>query len=553
MSKKFKSILALLTACILACTVLAGCGGSGTTEKTENAGDATTVKQELTFSQSSEIPSLDQQLINSMPSTEVSNAIFEGLVRLHDGKVQPGMAETWDISEDGKTYTFHLRDAKWSDGKPVTANDFEYGIKRLLDPKTGAAYAFAGYMIVNGEAYNTGKITDASQVGVKVIDEKTLEIKIANPAPYFLGYLSLACFMPTRQDIVEKYGKDFALEAANNVYNGPFILEEWKHESNVTLKKNPDYWNKDAVKLEKVTILQITDPNTALSMYENGELDWVYVPNTLWDKYKDNPSVKLMMNGAVDWLRLNLNAKDRPWLANLDFRKALNYALNREEYVNAATKGLYLPYSRLVLPLVAGAKGGKYTEECPIDGYPLSGDMEKAKEHLDKAMAALNIKDPKDISLELKFSDAAGDKPLAEVLQDQLTRNLGITVTVNPVTYKQKLADDVAGQYEAVYNGWMPDYDDPMTYLELFESNNTQNSTGWKNPEYDRLIEAARVETDPVKRQQYFWDAEKLLIEECPFVPLQCRQVAYLEKENLKGISRYFVGSDVDFIYAYFE
>ncbi len=182
-----------------------------------------------------------------------------------------------------------------------------------------------------------------------------------------------------------------------------------------------------------------------------------------------------------------------------------------------------------------------------------AGDMEKAKEHLDKAMAALNIKDPKEISLELKFSDAVGDKPLAEVLQDQLTRNLGITVTVNPVTYKQKLADDVAGQYEAVYNGWMPDYDDPMTYLELFESNNTQNSTGWKNPEYDRLIEAARVETDPIKRQQYFWDAEKLLIDECPFVPLQCRQVAYLEKENLKGISRYFVGSDVDFIYAYFE
>lgn len=352
MSKKLKSTLALLIACFIACTALAGCGGSNKPKEEAEPG----VKQELTFSQSSEIPSLDPQLMNAMPSVEVSNAIFEGLVRLHEGKVQPGVAETWDISKDGKTYTFHLRDAKWSDGEPVTANDFEYGIKRLLDPNTGAAYAFAGYMIVNGEAYNTGKIKDASQVGVKAIDEKTLEIKIANPAPYFLGYLSLACFMPTRQDIVEKYGKDFALEAANNVYNGPFILEEWKHESNVTLKKNPDYWNKDAVKLEKVTILQITDPNTALSMYENGELDWVYVPNALWDKYKDDPNTKLMMNGAIDWLRLNLDAEGKPWLANMDFRKALNYAIDRQEYVKAATKGLYLPYSRLVLPLVTGTK-----------------------------------------------------------------------------------------------------------------------------------------------------------------------------------------------------
>ncbi|HHW03358.1 MAG TPA: peptide ABC transporter substrate-binding protein [Thermoanaerobacterales bacterium] len=551
MKKKFVSIIALLLVILIASTTFVGCGSKNSEEKgnAESAGKS----QVLTFAQTAEIPSLDPQLQNSMQSFEVTNAIFEGLVRLHDGKVQPGMAEKWDISSDGKTYTFHLRDAKWSDGQPVTAYDFEYGIRRLLDPKTGSAYAFAGYGILNGYEYNTGKVTDVSKLGVKALDEKTLEIKLANPAAYFLGYLSLPCFMPTREDIVEKYGNNFALEAENNVYNGPFILKEWKHESGVTLEKNPDYWNKDAIKLDKVNILQITDPNTALSMYENGELDFVSIPNTLWDKYKDNPKTKLIMNGAIDWLRLNLNAPGKPWLANKDFRKALNYAINREEYVNTATKGLYLPYTRLVLPMVVGAKGGKYTEESPIDIYPTTGDSAKAKEYLAKAMAALNIKDPKDITLELKFSDSAADKALAEVLQDQLTRNLGITVTIKLVTYKQKLADDTAKQYDAVYNGWMPDYDDPMTYLELFESNNSQNSTGWSNAEYDKLIEAARTEVDPVKRQQYFWDAEKILVDEAPFVPLQCRRLGYLEKDNLKGMSRYFVGSDIDFVFAYFE
>lgn len=545
---KLKSIFILFLAIVLTSSTLVGCGG-GSSQQAETTDEL----QVLTFSQTSEIPSLDPQLQNSMQSFEVSNAIFEGLVRMHNGQVQPGIAEKWEISPDGKTYTFHLRDAKWSDGQPVTAYDFEYGIRRLLDPKTGSAYAFAGHIILNGFEYNTGKITDVNQLGVKALDEKTLEIKISSPAPYFLGYLCLPCFMPTRQDIVEKFDTEFALEAENNVYNGPFILKEWQHESGVTLEKNPNYWNKDAIKLDKVNILQITDPNTAFSMYENGELDFVNIPNTLWDKYKDNPETKLIMNGAVDWLRLNLDASGKPWLANKDFRKALNYAINRQEYVNIATKGLYFPYTRLVLPMVQGAKGGKYTEECPIDYYPETGDLAKAKEHLEKAMQALNIKDPKDITLEMKFSDTAADKALAEVLQDQLTRNLGITVEIKLVTYKQKLDDDVKRQYESIYNGWMPDYDDPMTYLELFESTNSQNSTGWSNTEYDRLIQAARTETDPVKRQEYFWEAEKILVEECPFVPLQCRQLGYLEKDNLKGMSRYFVGSDIDFVFAYFE
>lgn len=555
MKRKTKRILACIMTIMMIASMLAGCGGQGTeTEKAqETSGQESEKQQVLRFSVVSEIPTLDPQKQNSMPSMEVSNAIYEGLYRMHNGKVIPGMAERHEVSEDGKTYTFYLREAYWSDGKPVTAHDFEYGIKRLLDPATAADYAFAGFCIENGYEYCSGQITDPDLVGVKALDDRTLQIKLTNPATYFAGYTNQPCFYPVRKDLVEKYGKDFGLEAANNVYNGPFILKEWKHEQGLVLVKNENYWNKDAIKLSEVDIYVVADSNTALSMYENGELDFVNVPMALSEKYIQTGEAKVYMNGAVDWLRLNLKAEGKPWMANLDFRKALNYALDREDYVKTVTKGLYFPHTRLTLPMVAGAKGGIYTEETPIDIIPTKADVEKAQEHLQKAMEDLKITNPADISIEIKVSDTENDKRMAEFLQDQFTNNLGITVEIKPVTYKQKLADDTSSQYVTIYNGWMPDYDDPMTYLELFETNNSQNSTGWSNAEYDRLIESARKETDPIKRQQMLWDAEKILVEECPFVPFQCRQVAYLQKDNLKNLCRYFVGSDLDYVFAYFE
>lgn len=542
------SILALLMATTLAGSVFAGCG-----TKADSTSSSTSKGQSLTFSVLDDVPTLDPQLQNSMASAEVNDEISEGLVRLHDGKVQPGMAKTWDISADGKTYTFHLRDAKWSDGKPVTAQDFEYGIKRLLNPKLASSYAFAGYNILNGEEYNTGKITDPNQVGVKAIDDKTLEIKLKAPTAYFLAYSSSDCFHASRQDLVEKYGTKFGTDASSNVYNGPFILKEWKSQNSLTLEKNPNYWDKDSVKLQTVTVLVVKDGQTALNMYNSGDLDFVTIPTESVESYIKSGKAKVYMTGADDWMRLNLNAAGKPWLNNKNFRKALNYAINREDYVKTATKGLFFPATRLVLPMVTGANGGKYTDECPIDTYPVKGDKAKAKEYLAKAMSELGITDAKKMTLELKTSDDENSKKMAEVLQDQLSTNLGITVTIKMVTYKQKLDDDTKKQYEAVYNGWMPDYDDPMTYMELFEGNNSQNSTGYKNPEYDKLVEAARIETDKVKRQQELWDAEKILVDDCPFIPLQFRQSAWLCKDNLKGLVRPFVGSDIDFTYAYFK
>ena len=246
----------------------------------------------LVFSMEAEIPALDPQKSNAAPSFTVGNALFECLVRNVDGKVRPGAASKWEVSPDGKTLTFHLRDAQWSDGKPVTAQDFENGIKRLLDPKTAAEYAFAAYYITGAEAYNLGKNPSADSVGVKAVNAKTLTVKLNNATPYFLGYLGFYCFAPVRKDIIEKYGATYATSADKAVYNGPFVLKEWKNEQRKLLVKNPGYWNPSAIKLSAVEILQISDTSTALSMFENGELDFVEVPSNLYKQYEQKGLAK---------------------------------------------------------------------------------------------------------------------------------------------------------------------------------------------------------------------------------------------------------------------
>ena len=487
-----------------------------------------------------------------MACAEVGNGFSEGLVRLYNGQVKPGMAKSWDISKDGKTYTFHLRDAKWNDGQPVTAQNFEYGIKRLMDPKLAAAYAFAGSYIVNATEYNTGKITDASKMGVKAIDDKTLQITLKNATPYFLGYLSNDCFHASRQDLVEKYGNKYGTDVSTTPSNGPFILKSWKHDDSLTLEKNPDYWDKDSIKLEKVIIKVIKDPQTAFNLYNSGELDFVDVPSQLSASYIASGQAKVYMTGADDYLLINTKAAGKPWLANNDFRQAMNYALNRKDYVKLVFHDLYLPATRLMMPLVAGIDKGKFNDQCKIDQYSDTGDAAKAQELLKKAMTTLNITDPKQITFSIKTSDDDTAKKQTEVIQDQLNKTLGINVTIKMVTYKQMLADNNNKNYETITAGWMPDYDDPMTYLELFQTGNSSNSSGYSNPAFDKDIESARTEPDAAKRQQLLYGAEKMLINDCPLLPLQYRQSAWMYKSNLKNLQRYFVGSDIDFTYAYF-
>ena len=504
----------------------------------------------LVFSMEAEIPALDPQKANAAPSFTVGNSLSECLVRIVDGKVTPGMAKSWDVSKDGKTLTFHLRDSKWSDGKPVTAQDFEYGIKRLLDPKTASEYAFAAYYITGAEAYNLGKSASADSVGIKATDAKTLTVKLNNATPYFLGYLGFYCFSPARKDVVEKYGTAYATAADKMVYNGPFILKEWKNEQRKFLAKNPDYWNAGAIKLNGVEILQISDTGTALSMFENGELDFVEVPSNLYKQYEQKGLTKPFYNGADDWMKVNVKPNpEKPWLANANFRKAVAWAIDRDAYCAISTKGLYTPNTRFVLPIVHGVDKN-YGNEYPLQFYTPKGDILKAKDFLKKTMTELKIDAPSKITIEYLIQDNDECRLMAETLQQQIEKNLGITVKVKLVPRKQRAQMEQEHNYDMVYSGWMPDYDDPMSYMEIWTGDSSQNNSGYANPEFDKLIKGAQVEKDAKKRMGMIAQAEKIILNDAPLIPLQLRRKAILVSPSLKGLSTPLIGAQYDFVYA---
>ncbi|MDF2948525.1 MAG: hypothetical protein K0R07_539 [Sedimentibacter sp.] len=504
-----------------------------------------TEKKVLRYSLTADAPTLDPQLMNSIPSSTVGYHIYEGLMRNHIGEILPGMAEKYEISDDGKTYTFHLRDALWSDGVAIKAQDYEYAIKRLVDPATASDYSFlVTALIKNAGDINSGKMP-VDELGVKALDEKTLTIELNNPTGYFLSMLSMSQLCPVRQDVVEKYGKDYAADAEKNVYSGPFIVKDWKHEDRIILEKNPNYWNKDEIKLDEVHILTVSDPMTALAMYEEGELDFVHVPAEVLKNYEDQ--IIYYNDGANDFIKLNMDGTSE--LENRNLRLALNYALNREDYVLLSSQGLYQPNTRYVLPQVNGVEKN-YSEEYPYEAFPVNGDTEKAKEYLAEAMKELGVTDPLKIELELLTTDQERTRIEAEVLQSQLQTALGITINIRQVPYKQRLEMESKHEFEMVVTGWVPDYPDPMSYLELWPTGSPYNHGSYSSEAYDGFISEALSNTDPKERMDALFNAEKTLLEDGGIIPLQLRRNAMLLNPKVKGFETYFVGINFDYIFA---
>lgn len=549
---KLKKVISMFLA-IAMCLGMAACSTPGQKQEPAKPADAAAEapaetapdKKVLRYSLTADAPTLDPQLMNSIPSSTVGFHIYEGLMRNHVGEIQPGMAESYEISEDGKTYTFHLREAKWSDGVQIKAQDYEYAIRRLVDPATASDYSFlVTSLIKNAGDINAGKMA-VEELGVKAVDDKTLTIELNNPTGYFLSMLSMSQLCPVRQDLVEKYGKDFSADADKNVYSGPFIVKEWKHEDRIILEKNPNYWNADAIKLDEVDILTVADPMTAVAMFEQGELDQVNVPAEVLENYKDK--VIYYNDGANDFMKLNMDGSSE--LSNKDLRLAINYALNREDYILLSSQNLYQPNTRYVLPQVKGINGD-YGDEYPYEAFPLKGDAAVAKEHLAKAMEALGVTDPAAIDVELLTTDAERTRIEAEVLQNQIQTALGITVTIRQVPYKQRLQMESDHEFEMVVTGWVPDYPDPMSYLELWPTGSPYNHGSYSSEVYDGYIKDALTNTDPVKRMEALFNAEKTLLEDGGIVPLQLRRNAMLLNPKVQGFETYFVGINYDYLYA---
>ena len=546
-----KRVLAAFLAMAMTAGLVTGCSTPGSKENSgsDNGDEGGSSSGKLFRYATNTLPTtLDPTKGQSIGDNEIQHAITEGLTRNTAGDVKPGIAESWDISEDGLTYTFHLRDAKWSDGEPLTAEDYEYSWKRLVNPETASPYSFIGTYIKNGAAVEAGEM-DPDELAVKATDEKTLEVTLENVSPFFISLIgSSGQFAPLREDVVEEYGSDFAATADTNVYSGPFKMvksenNEWHFE------KNENYWDADSIKLDKCELTYVENTDTQLSMYEAGDLDWVQVPTAFVPDYKDKSVT--YMNGNVDFCYIN-SQSDNPVFGNQNFRLALNYALDRNEYNELANTGVQKPFNGLVFPGLQ-AKGKTYGEVYDLDSYsyPIEGDSAKAKSYLEEAMKELNISNASDITIEFVTTDAESNKKIAEVLQERWQNELGIKVEIRQVTYS-----DIYGKvfpehdFEIGYGGWGADYDDPYSYVELFKGDSSYNYSQYVNEEVDQLLADSWKEPDTDKRMDMLNQVEQIILEEGAFVPLQTRNIYYMLDDDTTGINFYYSSVNIDWVYA---
>ena len=508
----------------------------------------------LRFSVPNAMTNLDPQGGTSSIAFTLGNHLWEGLVRLEGEKILPGIAYDWILSEENTRYRFFLRSSQWNDGTPLEAKDFVYAVRRLLDPERKSPYAFIAYGLKNARSYNRGEIRDFSLVGVKAPDSHTLECLLQNQDASFLSRLGLMPFFPVSEKFEKSLSEEpYAQNENTMLYNGPFRIERWIPGKEMLLRKNASYWNASAVHLPGVFAVVERDPERALERFEAGEFHFCDIPSSKYIAYVRRGKGELLLTGAVDWIRCNCRKRpETPWGSNVNFRRALGYALNREMYVENATQKLYFPQTRYVFPFLKGVHRF-YREEYPLVFYSPRGDPEKARSYLRKALEEMGMNSPREITVSFLIQDGGECRLLAEELKRQVESVLGICFTPVFVTRKERECREYSGNFDLVYGGWMPDYNDPMTYLEIWESAQSKNSGAYSNPEYDALLEAARNEGDMQKRMDFLFQAEKLLLEDAPLIPLQLRRKAWICDPRVHNLVHSFVGGKLSFVNVWIE
>ncbi len=523
----------------------AACGMKA--DDVESNTTSSAAEQAITINIESEPPTLSSLDCTDLVSMNVLRHTMEGLTVLDDkNSVQPGIAERWDVSKDGLTYTFHLRDAKWSNGDSVTANDFEFAWKKILDPDYGAMYAYLLYDIKGAADYNQGN-AKAEDVAVKAVDEKTLEVTLRQETAYFDFLCAQASFLP----INEKYytslesgdGNTYASEPDKLLYDGPFTIQEWNHESDMILVKNTDYYNADSIQLESARLMMVSNGSTAYDMYKTGDLDMVsFSTGDQIEKAKqDGNEVLTKSNGAIYYLEFNT---ENEVLKNANIRRALSYALNRQALVEQALKDASTPALLFTSPDIT-LNGKSYADQ--VNSPIKDNDVEGAKKALEEGLKELGLKELPTLSITIDDKD--GNKTQAAVYQEFWKQNLGVTVEVNSMPYKSMLSKVQSGDFEMSITAWGPDYNDPSTFLEVFRSNTGMNDTKYASETYDKLLDEAKVEMDPDKRAAAYAKAEEQLLSDMPFAPLRFYNTSYLVSDKVEGLYRTSF-QDINFIHA---
>lgn len=473
---------------------------------------------------------LDPQTTTGNPESQIQDALFEGLTAwgLNTEEPVPGAAERWDISPDGTVYTFHLRpEAKWSNGDPVTAQDFVFSVERILSPVFSAPYAYMHYSIKNAEEFNTKKISDFSQVGIKALDDHTLEITLKAPTPYFLRLVRYRSWYPVHPPTILKFGKiddrnTQWTRAGNLVGNGPFSLTAWEPQRKIILSKNSHYWDSQTVRLNQIYYYPIEDGNAEENAFRTGQLHITNeTPMERIKHYRDNEPELIRLYPLLGTYFYELNTQ-RPPLNDVRVRRALALAVDRELIVKHVCKAGEPVAWSLTPPDTAG-----YTARAK-----LSYDPEQARALLAEAGFPGGQGFPK---LQIIYNTHKGHMQIAEVIQQIWKRNLGIEVNLLNMEWKTYLTEKSEHRFDIARASWIGDYDDPSTFLEMYLTGGGNNNAAWSNARYDELIRQAAVEMNPAQRYELFQQAEAILMTEVPIIPIYIYRNKKLVRPSVKN------------------
>lgn len=511
---------------------LAGCGGRET--RVED-GDR---EQVLHWGNGTEPQELDPHIVTGIPEHHIIIALMEGLVLKDPATLEPipGVAEKWEISDDGLIYTFHLRaNARWSNGDPVTAQDFSWSWWRALQPSLGNLYAYMYYPIKNAEAYATGTLKDFDQVGIEVLDERTLRLTLANPTPYFLQLLDHYSLFPVHRPTLEKYGDPTQrgstwTRAGHFVGNGPFVLTQWELNKIVVVEKNPTYWDAASVKLNAIHYYPVENVSTEERMFRAGQLHITgSVPPDKIAVYREDAPQFLRVEPYLGNYFYRFNTQV-PQLADPRVRRALAMSIDRQQIVDHVTKGGQVPAYAFTPPDTLG-----YTAP-PGFAYDPQGAR--------ALLAAAGYPDGAGFPpTELLYNTSESHRKLAVAIQQMWKRELNIEITLNNQDWKVYLDSVNNGNYQIARGGWIGDYVDPNSFLDMWVTDGGNNRTGWSDPRYDELV-MRLAPTAPSREQRYAWfrEAEARLMDAMPVIPIFYSSRNYLMQPSVRGLPPNLLG-----------
>ncbi len=553
--KKSKLFLLLALSLVLS-MFLAACNGGGDETTTDEGGDtaAESVPQELKVLETSEIPSMDSVMAQDSASFTALANVMEGLYRLDQNQeAVPGMADGEpEVSEDGLVYTVKLKDAKWSNGDPVTAEDFVFAWQRAIDPATASPY---GPYMMEGKIKGAKEITklaadkkeyDLNTLGVVAKDEKTLEITLEKPIPYFESLMAFGTFYPQNKKFVEEKGDKYASSADNLVYNGPFVLTAWEGNTATewTMEKNTEYWDAEAVALENIQFNVLKDPQASANAYETGEADITgKLASDIVPQYEGDPNMVKWLEPTIFWIKMN---QQNEALANENIRRAIATAFNKQDLTDSILNNGSVPANYSVPKNFVTDPSGKDFREA--NGDMLEYNLEEAKKFWEAGLKELGTD-----SVELVYlgGDTETSKKTDSYIKNQLETNLkGLTVDVQSVPFSVRLDRDVKMDYDLQFAGWGPDYQDPISFSDLWITDGGNNKMAYSNEQYDKLLEDAQYTfaDDNAKRFEALQQAEKILLEEdAALAPVYQRSSNVLVADKVEGFTYHFIGPEYSY------